>query len=516
LLLESLKGAPTYISYGSHTQFRHYNNLPKWQWESHRLLSSVAQASEDQTGKRFVSDYLPYRDLVITPDNPKYFRKIPSSMNLYGRTYRWGNNYRILAPEGYCFKKITFTVDRTNDPKWDSVCRLQVRRYRYVDIDNVWTTNTSETTKVVDMPPGCTWFYLRPEYVGKNNKSPRYARLSSSFNGWGLDAELVPLGSRGQLQLAVENCGLQNVYVDGVYARCYDGVVTNLKPGKREIELKHMWAKKSDFTSKKFSVDIKPDQVTTLATSMALNEKVKQNGYNDPVGVAKTYPWFKHRPKRDSTEWGSRPAVIVDNTGRYIAVWSHLDDIWMSTSPDGEKWSAVENVAAPANSAHVDLSPRLVQDESGKFCMIFLSDRGVLRNFSTYFCWSKDLSSWSRPVVVTEKYHTDHELMQDSRGRYIITCVENRSRNESEVSLYFSLDTHTWKKLPVIIDASSPERVSMVQDNQQVYHIVWSEGTTVSYTASAFIAKTGPDGSEASSVLSRVCQTKSKSSSFGS
>ena len=37
-----------------------------------------------------------------------------------------------------------------------------------------------------------------------------------------------------------------------------------------------------------------------------------------------------------------------------------------------------------------------------------------------YASWSKDLTHWSRPVMVESTHHRDHALIQSADGRYVI------------------------------------------------------------------------------------------------
>jgi len=454
--------------------------LKAWQNESIRLMAYDAVESEDRFNRRLSSPYLPYQDVVLSPDNPRTGEDIDRKQGLWGGIYKWGRNYRILAPEGYYIKKVTATVKRTNDPQYDSICRLQIRRYRYVDIDCVWTTNKTrpkDLKRTITMPPGCTWFYLRPEYdsSGYDNRGRRVKKdIKSSFDGWRLEAELEPLGPIGRIDLKVVNLSRHKTLVDGIYARCSDGIITNLTPGKHKIEVKHIWPG-SAYQAQEREIEIKAGQVIPLVLSLPLSPKVKKEGWQDPVGVSSQYPWFKHRPKRATNLTGSRPTLCRARSGVSIVVWAYLDDLWMATGRDGINWQGPVNIPSPVNSAHVEMSPRLIQDEQGKYCLTFLSDRGVLRNFSTYASWSTDLVHWSRPVMVTSTYHIDHDFIQALDGRYLIVASERVNGRKSVINLRVSKDLRQWSEPVVIPGPRTPRRLCIRQDRYGIFYLVWAE-----------------------------------------
>jgi TolB-like protein len=481
LLASGIGDAPPYDSYAGHSDFG--RKARPWQKQSTRLMAAAAQASGDRFGRKLTSPYLPYVDIVLTPEHPRVSMRIPKEHRLFGTTYAWSHNYRISAVKGFVIKRIIASIDRTNDPNYDSGCRLQVRRYRYVDISTAWTDNESGTQHTITMPPGCTWFYLRPEYLPIPMRVPKGTSVNASFDGWTVEAELEPLGPVGRVDLKVTNCGRHKAFVDGAYVRCYDGVLANLSPGKHSIEVQSLWP--SDLDGARAEVDIKAGQLVPLTLSLPLNAKARGAGWQDPVSIADKYPWFKHRPKRDETVWGSRPSLCRSRSGRFVAIWSHLDDLWLATSEDGSTWDGPVNVPLPVNSAHVEMSPCLIEDESGRYCLIFLSDRGMLRQYATYASWSKDLTNWSRPVLIDATYHTDHAFVQGADGRYVIVAIKYVNRNKRVVTSQVSDDLRRWSHPRHVAGAKNPHRVAITQDRHGTFHLAWTRYHRTYYAASA-------------------------------
>ena len=465
-----------------------------WEDEGVRLLAAVAELSEDGDGVRLDDAHLPFRTLVLTPENLHLEERIGPEQNVRGSKYAWGHKFRVVAAPGYYVKSVKATIKRTNDAECDSVSRLQIFRYRYVDIESFWTGNNTkpeELTRTVRLPPNCTWFYMRPEYDARDGARKIKREATSSFDGWSLDAELGKLEPGGQLAIAVTNSSHHQTLVDGAYARCYDGVVSNLAVGPHQIEVRPIW--NSSLQPLHFDVDIKPGGTVAKTVNLAMAPELAKAGWQTPVPVAVDYPWYRFRPKRLQVT-GSQPALCHDRTGRWVALWAHLDDLWLATSMDGQKWEGPTNLGQPVNSAHVEMAPRLIQDRSGRFCLAFLSDRGQLRNYATYTCWSHDLEHWSRPVLVTPAYHADHDFLQIRDGHYVLVATE-RGDNSNGILLRTSPDLVQWDA-PVALEPtfSGPNLVRLAQDDSGGYHLAFT--MTTAYYASSANLKEWPGAKE--------------------
>ncbi|MCA1808312.1 MAG: hypothetical protein LC725_02445 [Lentisphaerae bacterium] len=472
-----------------------------WRGESSRLMSIIAMESEDLLGERLSSEFLEARDYQLTVEDPvagEDLRDRPSMRGQAGN--RWGTNWRILAPTGYSFNKVHTTIMRTNDPELGSTCRLQLRRYRYVDIDgcSVGGRGTNSPTihkKTVQMPPGSTWFFLRPEHHNRTTSQ-------SGFDEWSLVAELEPIPENaGAIIIDVENTHEHNTYINGVYTRCFNGVVGNLAPGKYQVEINCMWPRRAEqwaFEPLCREVEVGPQQVVRLPLQLALKDTVRDMGWHDPVGIARNYPTYKHRPRPDSNWLDGPPAVCVDQrTGQYLAVWAHLDDLWFSISADGLIWSDPDTLPPPVNSADAEINPRVLLDQQGRYWLLFLSNRGISRNLAAYVSWSRNLVHWSRPVMLHDQHHSDIDLIQDNQGRYLLlltpsdTPPDDANPQDSVISLQASKDMAEWHEpvpqevwrnifaLTTIVngepvpDTLRPLKARIVQDRHGVYHLIW-------------------------------------------
>ncbi|MFA5044159.1 MAG: CsgG/HfaB family protein, partial [Kiritimatiellia bacterium] len=464
-----------------------------WRTESIRLMAGLAELDADLRDIRLASDYLPYVDLELPADKPSLSEDLRGA-GLKGAIYEWGTNYRILAPTGYCIRAVTARIKRTNDPDKSTCCRLQIRRYRYVDINTCWTedTNPAKTNYVfkIDMPPGCTWFYMRPEYDGLSGAftSANKPKVIASFDGWAIDAELIPLAANiGRLDVRVRNSINHRSLVDGAYVRSFNGVIANLNPGPHTLRIENMFGNVDGVEPLVTNVNVQAGTTLRLDLAMKLSEKARAAGWQNPACIANDYPLFKLRPQRPSNWRNGRPSICIDRrSGRKIAVWSHLDDMWMATSEDGEKWSGPVNLSPPVNSAHVELQPRLIQDEQGRYCLLFLSDRGIQRSLAGYVGWSKDLRQWSRPVMISAETMNDQDFMQTADGKYVFIGVRgDRSRPLADsIGIRLSRDLIDWSEAVELPGLGSPEALCLRQDRKGVFHLVAVKNEIMHLTSS--------------------------------
>ncbi len=476
-----------------------------WRDESRQLMAMLAMESEDAGGPRLSSQFLHARDYRLLPDHPVAEEDLRAA-GLKGNDYRWGTNWRILAPPGYTIKSVRTTIFRTNDPKVGAICRLQLRRYRYVDIDACWTEDTlpgadRKYERTIQMPPGCTWFYLRPEYDGRRGAH------QASFDGWRLEAELLPIARDvGGVRVEVDNAFEFNTTIDGVYTRCYDGAIPNLPPGKYTVSIAPVWGRRTwAFAPMEHVIEIPSNRFLNLTLNLSLNADVRDTGWNNPCAVATHYPTYKHRPRPDSNWRSGSPAIAVHpDTGHYLAVWAHLDDLWYARSKDGIAWDTPEPLPPPVNSADAEINPRLLIDNQGRYCLLFLSNRGLSRNLATYIAWSRNLTHWSRPVMLTPHHHDDHDLIQDDQGRYLALLTpsdktpDGGNDQNAMITLLASRDLDEWTN-PVPREAwhrlfypyelpeeaqvqyqqqERPHKARIVQDRHGTYHLVWISRTT--------------------------------------
>lgn len=473
-----------------------------WRDESRNLLSLIAETAADVYGERLCSEFAPYRDIALTLDHPEAGEDLTAS-GMRGAVYKWGTNYRILAPPGFAFKTLKAHVVSTSDPAAKTVARLQVRRYRYVDIDCCWTASSTNPAPRLDrvhtiaMPPGCTWFYLRPEYVGVDGDQG-HASNNASFDAWRIEAGFEPVG-KGRVSLEVLNAHEFGVRLDGINMRSQSGSLGAIPEGNHTIRVESMWPRKAwGYLPLETNLAVVAGLTQRVRVELRLSDTASAAGWRAPVGIAAEYPTYKHRPRRNTNWRNGPPSVAVHaRTGVRTAVWAHLDDLWFSVCTNGVDWSTPDLLPLPVNSAHVDINPRLLVDDRDRYCLLFLSDRGQARNLCAYASWSRDLRAWSRPVQVSAAHYTDLDLIQDNDGRYILACAIAPAKGLSRggVELCMSPDLLTWTNTVHMPLAPSAGNIGIRQDDAGQIHLVWTradDSCSVNYSRSADLRQWTP------------------------
>ncbi len=148
------------------------------------------------------------------------------------------------------------------------------------------------------------------------------------------------------------------------------------------------------------------------------------------------------------------PAVQMDNEAIRL-VWSRGGDLWSSMSTDGQTFSTPARLPLPVSTAWLEGEPRLLRDESGRFMVVFKSDRNPQHVYRPFACWSRDFVHWSAPAEVADEVGMPiRHLIQDGRGRFVI-AYSKAEGNGGEVRTLVSRDGFRWEPLGRV-DVTSP------------------------------------------------------------
>ena len=266
--------------------------------------------------------------------------------------------------------------------------------------------------------------------------------------------EFEPLGKVGSLFVDCAGTTEFRVDVDGRFWRTGAGWITLLKPGEHTLT---------------FS-PLKPDGPYTSATLKAKVEAGKG------VSVIGSLPW-----KKDNA-WGtweptagipSAPRAYLSGTspgctllledGAIRLLWISGGDIWTSVSTDGKTFSSGRLIGLPVSSAWREYDVKCVRDESGRWAMMFRSNRNARHEDKMYVCWSRDFEHWTAPALVGIGFASS--LMMDDHGRFLAVVGFG--------GIFASTDALSWKLI-----GSTPGLVAnILQREDGIYETVTTKVT---------------------------------------
>jgi hypothetical protein len=340
----------------------------------------------------------------------------------------------------------------------------------------------------------------------------RAATAKSSFDGWSIEARLERLPAEaGRLDFRVQNASDFHALVDDTYARCYNGAIANLAPGRHTIHVQNMWLLKHvpwrkerpcDFEAADVPVTVVGGRTSRVDAALRLNPQARAWGWDDPVGIAHDYPYYRHRPHSGWNWADGAPSVCVDRAGgRTVVVWSYLDDLWLAAGGGNAPWQGPQNLDVPVNSAHRECQPVLIQDRDGRHCLLFLSDRGDDHVFGSHVSWSKDLKVWTPPVPVAAGVAAAHDLVQRRDGQYVHVSRSPEQSGEpgasassrSFIAVRRSRDLADWTEPADVPESALPDSLCLRQDTHGVCHLVYAaNGKVYHRTTSDFAAWSEP------------------------
>ena len=169
---------------------------------------------------------------------------------------------------------------------------------------------------------------------------------------------------------------------------------------------------------------------------------------------------------------GSKPQELCflrDHKGRLIVIWELRRDLYLITSEDeGETWSSTRKLPAPVNSAHDDILPTLMQDNDGRYVLVFVSDRNLSYARRLYVSWSYDLEHFSAPVMMTQQVGVPLRTLQRADGTflsYFQGVVENKydpriKELKDDWMVVTSKDLFSWTKATPLLPPNLRPKVS--------------------------------------------------------
>ncbi len=255
-----------------------------------------------------------------------------------------------------------------------------------------------------------------------------------------VEATLARIDHPGTLDVSCRNTSDFCVYVDGAMMRWYPGLVGPLAPGTHEVRLVPV-GPGTPYGEWSTTVTVKAGETARLEGHLPWAEGNPWSAWTAAyVGtpVPAVDPGLWQRGMYDP------PAIQVDDKAIRL-VWPCRGDLWSSVSTDGTTFAPARKLDLPVSSGWNEFAPSLARDESGRFVLVFLSDRDAQHRNLPYACWSRDFVHWTAPArMVDEGLYDMYGLFTDDRGRLVVSC-----RTAQGHRMLISSDGYQWESKPM-------------------------------------------------------------------
>ena len=347
----------------------------------------------------------------------------------------------LVAPEGYSFKNASFTVvpyHVEGDPP--VLASLHVTMWLYGDAawGHLETDKPPKTFQVV--PLHRCRFLILCCYMRLIDPMTTLDRPThDSVKEVRIDVGFQKLeDAAGAIRVRSQSTDNQLIYLDGRYALRGEGLIRGVTPGAHVVRVlpEALSTGKNVYVSRDSPVNVPAAGTVDLEVRPDFNPALNPAGFTEARRLPCDYPEYMLPPRSNVSET-SAPCLLRAKRGTMqgyvVAAWSYREDLWFSLSrDDGRTWSAAMRFPIPVNTAHVERAPWLLEDEQGRICLVFLSDRNMQRFSTPYVAWTHDLQRWSPAVRIAEIYADDVRILQGRSGQYLVLLPPPATRLSSQ------------------------------------------------------------------------------------
>ncbi|MBN2583964.1 MAG: hypothetical protein JXL80_12935 [Planctomycetes bacterium] len=388
-----------------------------------------------------------WRMLSLTNIKPEWKKLYTENRRMRPIMLREGNRYRVsgcrhllwwlVAPEGKVFTNVTAEVESHHEAGTPSFLIL-LGYGVWSDIESdlfLGSTGDGVIKKKLNLPDQCRMFCVRlttqPDHFGSAAGTDYFVDepLSDYVERFQITYAQEPARKDvGRIRVRLENTEKARVELDGKPALLVDGIIHGATPGEHALRA---WAAKGEdcerssiFMPVEQAVTVSQGQTTDCPLKFPLRPLRAMTGWQSAQIVCGQYPLAALPPATGQEEL-TRPSLLRVTrgplAGRLVALWSYHEEIWISySSDDGASWSPAEHLPVPVNSAHVEMAPRLIEDESGRLCLTFISDRNIERAHYPYLTTSEDLEHWTAPRKIADIVCDSLVMLQNQAGQYVL------------------------------------------------------------------------------------------------
>ena len=279
----------------------------------------------------------------------------------------------------------------------------------------------------------------------------------------------------GAIEVSCSNASTFYLHVDGRRGPCRAGLVGMLSPGEHQIEIRGDGDnQQTPFAAYKQPVTVEAGKTTRVDITLPWKPDSPLSGWSSAALIGRDYA--EESPNLEMIY--SSPMLQVD-AGAIRVFWPHQGDLYMAQSTDGAHFSKPLRLPLPVSSAWVERGIHCIRDESGRFVLLFRSNRDAQHEFRVYSCWSRDAVHWSNPAMVVDREAGDYNMIQDSQGRFVWVDEDlwgdKENAKDRRVTILVSRDLLRWEQLaqwPVEHPAGG---MRIHQRHDGTYQVFWAE-----------------------------------------
>jgi TolB-like protein len=255
-----------------------------------------------------------------------------------------------------------------------------------------------------------------------------------------VELEDVPPNA-GAVEVTCSNASTFYLWVDGRRCSCRAGLVGMLSPGEHRVEVRRFGWPPTPFADYKQTFQVEAGKTTRVDITLSWKPDSPLSGWTSPSLIGRDYA--EESPNLGNTD--NSPILQVDG-GAIRVFWPHQGDLYMAQSTDGEHFSKPLRLPLPISSAWCENTIRCIRDESGRFILLFRSNRNGLRAYRLYVCWSRDGMHWSNPAMVLNQWVGSFDIVQNEQGHFVLAGFLWDKSKGGMMTILVSRDLYRWEQ----------------------------------------------------------------------
>lgn len=399
----------------------------------------------------FTLDGLEQTSLLHSPAGPRP-EPMPDGRVHYRSVFEW---WFLVAPDGYVFKSLHFFPILDGN---EGMVVLNLHKDNFGDVPG------GRWDKTAVLRPGGVKFDEIPRagllhvHCGIGTETPG-APISTHILGMRAVAELEKVGPHGAISVSCQSTQDFIVDVDGRMGRKRTGLIGLVPPGEHTLRFRPGNGQAlGEWTT---TVQVEANSVLSVAARLPWRPESKWASWQPATLIGRDYPG----PGVCLQRMAYFPTIQADDQAIRL-VWTWDGDLWSSISTDGNTFTLPAKLPMPISSGWMEDSPQCFRDESGRFILLFRSDRNAQRQLRVYLSWSRDFVHWSGPAMVADRPVSAYHVALDTQGRLLWADVAGKM-----VTILASSDAFHWESLQHIALDNPGTAIQVLQREDGLYQL---------------------------------------------